>query len=135
MSAEIEKRPVGRPRKTHVEIERVVEGMAQTLETKKHIAHTVGISDKTLNENFSEAYERGAEAAKSSLLRRAYKMAMEDGNAALMIFLLKSVCGLTDKTAADVQIDNFEVIIGNPTHNNLITTSGSAGILEQQGTP
>ena len=132
MSDAVEKRPVGRPRKTHVEIERVVEGMAQTLETKKHICYTVGISDKTLNENFSEAFERGAEAAKSSLLRRAYRMAMEDGNAALMIFLLKSVCGLTDKTAADVQIDNFEVIIGNPTHNNLITTSGTAGVLEQQ---
>lgn len=131
MSEEVQKRPVGRPRKTHVEIEHVVEQMAMTLETKQHIANTCKISDETLNKNFLAAFERGHEAAKSALLRRAYRMAMEDGNAALMIFLLKAVCGLSDKTAADVQIDNFEVIIGNPTNNNLITTAGAAGVLEQ----
>jgi len=62
----------------------------------KHIAAQVGCQEKTLFKNFREELDEGMSMAYSKLTQTAYRIAVEDKNVTMLIFLMKTRLGFRE---------------------------------------
>lgn len=96
-----EDKSVGRPayerNETH---ENIVLNLSFAGKTQNQIAKQIGIDAKTLRKYYREELEKGKSKRISDLTGKAYEMAM-NGNASLLMFLLKTQGGYSDKKNDD----------------------------------
>jgi hypothetical protein len=64
--------------------------------TVHEIATLIGVSPDTLERNYAADISKGREQGKMSLRRKAFTMS-QSGNVPMTIFLLKNLCGMSDK--------------------------------------
>ena len=60
------------------------------------ISNIIGVSVDTLERKYADVIKKGKEQGKMSLRRKAFSMSQE-GSVPMTIFLLKNLCGMTDK--------------------------------------
>ena len=100
---------------TKEDIERV-ETMSAWGATLKMIAAEMNICERTFrnwrekNPELDAAYKRGREEGSNRLLNTAYKQAM-DGNTAVLIFLLKTRLGMSERPVIDMSSAKLNKII------------------------
>lgn len=78
-------------------------GLGLTLD---QMARCCGCSVSTLKRNYMDVIEEGKLDLNMTARRKLYKMAIEKSNMAALIFLLKTVCGMNEKTVVEVQQSN-----------------------------
>lgn len=81
--------------------------------TYAEMASVLKCDPSTLTKRFSQVIKEGHEAGKASLRRTMYRMAVEDKNATMAIFLAKNYMGFRDK-----QPDEAPIIINAHPYNN-----------------
>lgn len=75
----------------------VVEGMASIGCTKTDIAKVLGICLDTLNNRFSEFFDKGIANRNLRLRQAMWRSALDKGNTVMQIWLSKQYLGMTEK--------------------------------------
>jgi hypothetical protein len=76
------------------------------------IAAVVGVDRRTIQRRYAALIEKGRETGKSSLKRKMWKIAMDNENVTMCIWLSKQMLGYTDKVEQrqNVNLNQKEVV-------------------------
>lgn len=85
--------------------EKEIEHMAGIGLRAKDISHIKGLSPATLKRLYQSALTRGKKNGHFELFETAHYMATKKHNCAMLIFLLKTRCGLKDKSNVSMTIE------------------------------
>jgi hypothetical protein len=95
------RKPGRPPKKIEPDVATLVADLAGLGHSKNEIAILLGIAPNTLESRFCKEYEAGAAHGRKKLRTKLVALAL-GGNIQALIFSLKNLCGMSDKSALEL---------------------------------